>query len=124
MAFKLGTEVLPGIESWATGTWHLPGHSAFVLPAPADGGAPGPFVFAGDAAGHVQLSVENPTAVHVFDTFPERGARQRVRLMHRLAKTRARVVFAHAAFPGIGGLSVGSKRDKTFVWKPLPWNAS
>ena len=118
--FKLGKPVLPGITSLPA-TWHTPGHAIFVFDAPADGGAAGPFAVCMDAANHIVLSIENPAIQHVFDIAPKRGVRGRIRLLRKFAKLKARTLFSHAAFPGIGGVSVQSKAEKTFRWWPVYW---
>lgn len=118
VTFKLGHEVLPGITS-VPATWHTPGQSMFEFEPPADAGASGPFLMTGDAANSVALSIENPTLVQTIDTFPYRAKGGRTLLMKRLARQRARALFGHAPFPGIGSVSVVNKSEKTFRWYPV-----
>ena len=118
VTFKLGGPVFPGITS-VPATWHTPGLSAFKFKSPADAGAPGPFIFGADAVNHKILSVEHPTILHIFDASPYRARRGRVKLLKKVAKRRARVLFSHAQFPGLGGVSVEDHKAKTFRWHPV-----
>lgn len=92
--FKVGAEVVPGIEAVST-PGHTPGHTSFMI----HGGEP--FMVLGDAISN-PVSFVNPGWHWGTDQEPDRAAQTRKALLGRLVAEKVRLVGFHLPEPGTG----------------------
>lgn len=94
--FKMGAELLPGIEAVDT-RGHTPGHTSFVV---HDGGDS--VFLLGDALTNVEISFRKPFWPSGTDQDRELGKQTRLKLLDRLATDKSAIVGYHLPQPGTG----------------------